>query len=694
MRHLHRLILTAALLGGAAAAHAQDPALPPSPVVDPAAGAPTPLVVPPPVLATPSSPIKSLPPVYLDDANDSFGIAQTEARTHGLQARILWIDGLANTDRINSADKIKALMAQIKNAGFNMVVLDVKPISGLTLYKSAYAPLLTGRGGKRFPDGFDPLAEVLRAAHPLGLQVIASMNAFAEGQLDAPLPQSPGYANPQWQTTIYETVTRVAPAGSTVNTILAGDTPNVLNENGDRVTIYQDLTKLKKDLDSRGNASLTVAVLNAQGQVTAVGNGQMMTVPTTGAPALPIPVPVPVVPAAPVAPAPAAPAPPIAPVPDAAAPALPPTAPAAPPAVIPAPTSKLGPMPARLAKGEMALVGIAGASNFLNAFARLGVTMTVTSLPDFHPIGKGAAHTGPLMVNPNDPTVQTRLLNMVGEVVGYGVDGVVFDDRLRYAGLNADFGDTTRAAFETYVGHSVKWPDDVFKYASDDLLSRRVVPGPLMETWLLWRAATIRNFLATAGARVKSLNKNTTISIYVGSTYSDYPKMGANWAADDFSAGYRFLTPSFQKTGMAGLVDWMTTGCYYRVGPMRDAGDIGQTSSYTVEAAGQFSNRAANDRTWVYAGLSLEMFNGRPDALRGALQAAAATTQGIMVFDLSHNIDQFWPVFKQAFALPALPPHTSPGLLDSVRAQHEAHKTSGLPDPPVIVFGGASGTGL
>ncbi|MEO7716392.1 MAG: alpha amylase family protein [Capsulimonas sp.] len=674
MRSIPRIILTASLLAGASIAHAQDPTPVPTPIADPNAAA-APLAIPPPPLATPSAPLKSLPPVYLDDSNDSFGIAQSEARSRGLQARMLWIDGLANIDRINSTDKIKALTAQIKNAGFNMIVLDVKPINGLTLYKSAYAPLSPGRGGKRFPEGFDPLAEFLRAARPLGLQVIASMNAFAEGQLDSPLPQSPGYANPQWQTTIYESVTRVAPSGSTINTILAGDTLNTLNENGDRVTIYQDLSKLKRDLDSRGNASLTVAVLNAAGQVIAVGNGQMMTVPTTGAPpAPPIPVPPPAT----------------APTPDGAAPDTPPT----PVHIVPAPTSKLGPMPTKLGKGEMALVGIAGASNFLNAFARLGVTMTVTTQPDFHPIGKGSARTGPLMVNPNDPTVQTRLLNMVGEVVGYGVDGIIFDDRLRYAGLNADFGDKTRADFETYVGHAVKWPDDVFKYASDDLLSRRIVPGPLMETWLLWRAITIRNFLASAGAKVKSLNKNATISVYVGSTYSDYPKMGANWAADDFSAGYRFLTPGFQKTGMAGLVDWMTTGCYYRVGPMHDASDIGQTSSYTIEAAGQFSNRAANDRTWVYAGLSLEMFNGRTEALKGALQAAAATTQGIMVFDLSHNIDQFWPVFKQAFAQPALPPHSSPGLLDSVRAQHEAHKTSGTPDPPVIVFGGASGTGL
>ena len=44
------------------------------------------------------------------------------------------------------------------------------------------------------------------------------------------------------------------------------------------------------------------------------------------------------------------------------------------------------------------------------------------------------------MTNPHSPEVRQRFLNMLTEVAQtYAVDGFIFDDRLRYASLNADF---------------------------------------------------------------------------------------------------------------------------------------------------------------------------------------------------------------------------------------------------------------
>jgi hypothetical protein len=299
------------------------------------------------------------------------------------------------------------------------------------------------------------------------------------------------------------------------------------------------------------------------------------------------------------------------------------------------------------------------------------------------------------MTNPNNPDVQVRLLNMAAEIVrNYAVDGIVFDDRLRYAGINADFSAVTRAQFEAYVGHPVAWPQDVFRYAIDyPSLSRSVMPGPLFESWTVFRAMTIRNFVASAVNAVRAVRSTATVSAYVGSWYPQYPELGANWAADDFSAGLRFLTPSFQQTGFAGLLDWMTTGCYYPAATISDAVSDGILAGNSVEAAGQFANRAANDQTWMYAGVALADYTGHPDMLLRALNAAAATTQGVMVFDLS-QADAFWPVFTRAFATPAAAPSVVSGLLDQVRQQHAAHKASAALDPPVILYGGTPGTGL
>lgn len=108
-----------------------------------------PLQVPPPTLVPSYQPFLGLPSIQLDEANNGIGVAQHVAREKGVQGRVLWIDGLANIDRINTAEKIRTIVTQVKDAGFNTIVLDVKPIPGLTLYPSKYAPKMTEWWGKK-----------------------------------------------------------------------------------------------------------------------------------------------------------------------------------------------------------------------------------------------------------------------------------------------------------------------------------------------------------------------------------------------------------------------------------------------------------------------------------------------------------------------------------------------------------------
>ena len=50
-------------------------------------------------------PLPTLPPVWIDAQQYGIGVAQTTARSKNLQARILWIDGTANLDKLsNDAD--------------------------------------------------------------------------------------------------------------------------------------------------------------------------------------------------------------------------------------------------------------------------------------------------------------------------------------------------------------------------------------------------------------------------------------------------------------------------------------------------------------------------------------------------------------------------------------------------------------
>src|SRR5689334_15723180 len=96
-------------------------------------------------------PLAGVPPTLIDTYGYGANIANTFAAKHKLQARIMWIDATANIDRYNTEDKIVSVVQEIKNAGFNTLALDIKPISGHVIYPSDFAPKLTEWKGKFLP---------------------------------------------------------------------------------------------------------------------------------------------------------------------------------------------------------------------------------------------------------------------------------------------------------------------------------------------------------------------------------------------------------------------------------------------------------------------------------------------------------------------------------------------------------------
>lgn len=585
-------------------------------------GRPDLLQLPPPQPPPAYVPFPALGPVELDEASNGIGVAQQIARERGVQGRVLWIDAVANLERINTPEKIQALVKRIAAAGFNTIVLDVKPIIGQTLYPSKHAERLSSWGKVTLPPTLDPVAEFVKAAQAAGIGLHASLNAFSEGHRG--MAKGPAYAHPEWQTTVCEPQL-VAVDPTTKATLLISQEVNTRPETLEELTAYTETAALAP------TATATLAVLDRSRQVTRVVSG-------------------------------------------AAAELAPPAIP----------------------KGGAVLVGEGQAAEFLRRAATVGETLPLRTVTRFVPVLRSRIPGIPVWVNPHHPEVQQRLLAMVTELLSkYPLDGILFDDRLRYAALNADFSESTRQAFEAWVGKPLSWPDDVMRAdVSFPGMVVRWLPGPYLDAWLVWRAMHLRNWVAQAVHTAKTARPTATFGVYVGSWYGEYPALGANWAAPDFQAGFRFLTDAFRPTGFANLVDWITPGCYYGMPTLADATRGGYSPGTTVEAAGQLANRAANNQSWVYAGIALSKYDRNPQGLARALQAACASTQGVMVFDLSHKIDQFWPVFQKAFAKPAKAPHAVPGLLAEVRRRHEERKAAGLTDPPVIIQNGLPGTGL
>ncbi len=564
-----------------------------------------------------------MPTVVLDTDGNNVGVAQSTARAHGAQARIIWIDAGANVGNLNSVDKIKDVVDKIKRSGFNMVVLDVKPIVGDTIYNSQYAPRLLEWRGKKGDPTIDVVQTVLDDAHQDGLTVYANFSTFSEGH--KMVQRGLAYTHPSWQTVLYETDRTVQGRHAVIGVSRVDALPPDDQSIAEIVLKPQILTKAQK--------GYTIALLNFDARVVAVYD--------------------------PSATLDAAPAPP---------------------------------------PGGFAVIGRGQAGRWIAEHAVVGEIMILGARPDYMPIA--ADNTGDQMysvfVDPHNPEVRQHEIDIVREAVSrYDFDGVIFDDRLRYAGLNADFGPDSRAAFEKYVGHRLTWPDDVFR--APLFPTGRITPGPNYEQWLVWRAENITGWLDEAAAAVRAIRPSAQVAVYAGSWYGDYDEVASNWAAPDFAGPYPWDTPDYRATGFASKLDWITTGCYYSIPTIDDARHSRDDPGKTVEGGGQLSNHVVNDATWTYAGLYALVYTHNVRGFQEAIQAALASTQGVMVFDLSQIIDYDWwddiaAVFGSGGPPPA--PNTLPGLLESVRTQHARDVAAGKPQPPLPDFLGEPGIGF
>lgn len=553
-----------------------------------------------------SSPMPNpAPGVVLDPYGNNVGVAQQTAHSRGLQARILWMDAGANVGSLNSAEKIQDIVGKVKSSGMNMIVLDVKPIVGDTIYPSKYAPKLAAWKGQTVAADFDVLRHVLDAAHAAGLPVYANMSVFGEGH--KMVSRGLAYSHPEWQTILYEANRGVSSGGAFAPIPFTNDLPS----RDDALAALTEPSLLRKD-----RPGYQVVVLNFDARVVGVYEGatlsqQKITIPVRGS----------------------------------------------------------------------ALLGKGRGGEWLRQNARLGQILTFTASPRYEPIVNVPEQKYTMFCDPNHPDVRRHEWDIVREIVtNYDVDGVVFDDRLRYAGVNADFSPRSRAAFEQFVGHRLHWPEDVFR--TSPYPGQGNIPGPYYQQWLDWRAGIIKSWLDQAAGIVRTVRPQAQVAVYVGSWYGDYEKVASNWAGPDFVAPYRWLTPSYQKTAYAGLLDWLTTGCYYEDATLAEALAKDGSPGATVEGAGQLSNAVVSDAAWTYAGLYALSYKGHPDQFARAIEAAAASTQGVMVFDLSQIIEyDWWSVLAQSFAATsAQAPNTVPGLLDDVRRRHAAP----IPPPPFV----------
>lgn len=557
----------------------------------------------------------NLPAVYVHHNLANVGVGQSVSRAKEVQARILWVDGTANISRMNSAEKISALVEKAASVGFNTLVFDVKPIVGYTLYPSKISEQLGEWRGEKMPAGFDPLRVFVDECHRRGIGLLVSLNAFSEGHSYSKrdfgkadnqfFKPGWGYEHPELQTVRY------VPSP----TWRGFDVHPTLNP-----AQWSTPIAAFNKIPSAENVGAYV-VVDSYGKVVS----RSVEKPTTVA-----------------------------------------------------------------ADQTVFAARVEAASALLS----VGERWVMDTRAEFRAMGESQNQI-PLMMNPHDQRVQERALSFVNEICSqYEIDGLLYDDRLRFGGLDTDFSPATMAQFEGVVGKKLQWPDDVFRYTFSPRLDAGILPGRFFDDWLAFRSAVMAAWVKRVNQTVKKQRPNAMVGVYAGSWYGDYQKYGSNYASTELNAGFPFLTRAYKQTGFANWLDLLVTGCYYPYGTVYEAAQSGAVPGRTVEAAGILSNRVARDRSWVVAGVQLSNFWDDPMRLEPALQAAASTTQGVMVFDLSHRMEQFWPAFERAFKTKRQAPYQVPGLLELVRKRRDLFDKQGFKDPPFPMFEGAPGTGF
>lgn len=126
----------------------------------------------------------------------AFAAAACDNRPHAAagKPKYLWFDATANFERFAVRDSVDFYLDKACRAGFNRIVVDVRPIEGDVLYNSDLLPRLKTIDGTTVDRDWDYLRYFIDAAHSRGMKVTASVTVFAAGS--PPRHQGPVYDDP------------------------------------------------------------------------------------------------------------------------------------------------------------------------------------------------------------------------------------------------------------------------------------------------------------------------------------------------------------------------------------------------------------------------------------------------------------------------------------------------------------------
>ncbi|MFH0794644.1 MAG: alpha amylase family protein [bacterium] len=128
---------------------------------------------------------------------------QRYRETPGVKYVTVWMDATANFERLSSRAKVRVILDKCVNVGVSGVAVEIRTLSGETMYPSKFAPQLLMWKGASHSKNHDLLQTVIEEAHKRDLDVFAVVSYVSQG--NKVFQTGPIYKDhPEWATVCYD----------------------------------------------------------------------------------------------------------------------------------------------------------------------------------------------------------------------------------------------------------------------------------------------------------------------------------------------------------------------------------------------------------------------------------------------------------------------------------------------------------
>jgi len=269
------------------------------------------------------------------------------------------------------------------------------------------------------------------------------------------------------------------------------------------------------------------------------------------------------------------------------------------------------------------------------------------------------------MMNPANPEVREYQLEILKEFAkNYkNLDGIILD-RMRFDNVTSDFSPQSKVQFEEYSGLRLeRYPEDILYWETVNG-KMEWKTGIHFNKWAEWRAMIIKSFADDVHRELKKINNKLAIGDYTGAWYPIYYQLGVNWASKTYdpSKEFKWATPEYKNSGYAELLDIYMTGLYYTnitkadvdkangvTGKRTEAGmDNSRSYWYSVEGGAALAKEITAGVVPVTGSIYVEQYEGNAELFKKAISQALTSSDGLMIFDISHIIKRnWWDLLKQ-----------------------------------------------